>query len=153
VLPLASTLSGYRPRRLVPLTVVGTVYVFKVGLLLVEEGAASNSKCILLLFYPFLCDSLSHSLPPPCVCGFVPLCDYRLTPHYGGTAVHTQHARCRHSFSLSSHPTSFHWATSPSRGPSSATADANMNLGDVAQIPARWDAEALEQFHPETAPH
>jgi len=43
--------------------------------------------------------------------------------------------------------------TSPSRGPSFVTADADKKLGDVARIPARWDAKALEQFHPRTAPH
>ena len=31
-----------------------TVYVFEDGLL-VEEGIASNSKCVLFLFSPFLC--------------------------------------------------------------------------------------------------
>jgi hypothetical protein len=42
---------------------------------------------------------------------------------------------------------------SPSRRSSLATADANQNLDDVMCIPAPWDAEALEQFHPGTAPH
>ena len=57
------------------------------------------------------------------------------------------------SFSLYLAPILVLWTTSPSRGPSLATADADKNLGDVAHIPAPWDAEALEQFHPGTAPH
>jgi hypothetical protein len=107
--------------------------VFKVDLL-VEEGVASNSKCVLLLFSRFLCDSLSHSLPPPCVCGFGPLCDYRLAPHYGPRPLSPL------VLSFIS-PLFFHWATSPSRGPSSATADTNKNFGDVTRIPARWPAD------------
>ncbi|KAF8502634.1 hypothetical protein F5888DRAFT_1867499 [Russula emetica] len=48
------------------------------------------------------------------------------------------------SFSLYLAPILVLWTTSPSRGPSLATADADKNLGDVAHIPAPWDAEALE---------
>src|SRR6266576_2232989 len=63
---------------------------------------------------------------------------------------HCPHASCPHS---SSHPSPFHWTTTPSRGPALAAADADKNLCDVARLLAQGDAKALEQFYPRTAPH
>jgi hypothetical protein len=75
----------------------------------------------------------------------VTLCDYIASLGWDSCP----HARCRHSFSLSSHPSPFHWTTvrSPSRRPSSGTANVDKSLGDVTHIPARWDTKALEQWH------
>jgi hypothetical protein len=82
----------------------------------------------------FLCDP--HSLPP-CVCTLRPRAPRRLRPRHG------PHARCRHSFSLSSHLSPFHWMTSPSRGASLATVDANENLDDVMCITAHGTLKHL----------
>jgi hypothetical protein len=126
---------------------IGMVYVFIAGVLLVKEGIASNSEYVLLLFSRFcVIHSLTHR-------------HLRLRDTSSSTTTaslrwdHCPNARCDHSFSLSSHSSPFHWTTSPSRGLSLATADADKNLDDVVYIPAPWDAEVLEQFHRGTAPH
>jgi hypothetical protein len=51
------------------------VYVFEVSLLLVEEGIASNSKCVLLLFLTF-CVICTHRHTASA--RYVPLGDYGL---------------------------------------------------------------------------
>jgi hypothetical protein len=130
----ASAYSRHRPRRLGPLSRDSGGLCIEVSLLLVEEGSASNSKCVLLLFLA-LCVIRTHRHPASA--RNVPLGDYGLV---------TVGPLSTRPFSLSSHPSSFHWTTSPSRGPSLATADADKNLGDIARIFEPWDAEALEQF-------
>jgi hypothetical protein len=106
---------------------VGTVYVLEVSLQ-VEEVIVSNSKCVLLLFLAF-CVIRTHRHPASA--RYVPLGDYGLvkvgplsTPPLSPLVL---------SFIS---PSPFHWTMSPSRGPSSATADSYKNLDDVVSIPA-----------------
>jgi hypothetical protein len=136
------------PLSVCALTVVGTVYVFEVGLLIVEKGIVPNSKCVppfvfslSVRFALVLITALRRRVLPPS--GTIASLRWNRCPH----------AHCRHSFSLSSHPSLSRRTTSPYRGPSLAAADADKNLDDVMCIPAPWDAEALEQFHPGTTPH
>jgi hypothetical protein len=133
----ASSCSGHRPRRLWPLRRDGLcIRGWPPG----GGGIASNSKCVLVLFLAF-CVSCTHQHPVSA--RYVPLDDFRLV----GTAVHMPAVVTRFL------PFPFHWTTFPSRGLSLATAGTNKNLDDVMCIPVPWDAEALEQFHPGTAPH
>jgi hypothetical protein len=97
-----------------------------------DSSIVSNSKCVLLLFLAFC---VIHTHRHPASARYAPFGDYGLVT-VGPLSP------------LSSHPSPFHWTTSPSRGPSLATVDADKNLDDVVRIPARWDAIALEQFHP-----
>jgi hypothetical protein len=103
-----STCSGHRPRRLGPLS--RDVFEASPGLLQVKEGIASNLNCVLFLFL-----ALYHTHRRPASACYVPLSDYGLVT-VGPLSTRLLPA-CRHLFSLSSHPSPFHWMMSPSRGP------------------------------------
>jgi hypothetical protein len=103
--------------RVGPLNMDGLQYVFEVSLLQVEEGIVSNLNCVLLVFLAFY---VIRTHRRPASARYIPLGDYSLVT-VGPLSTRPLSA-CRHSFSLSSHATPFHWfkLTTPSRGPSLA---------------------------------